>query len=203
MRATLALSDPSMNDADSADLVARAASGDRDAFRCLVERYHTTVFRWAFAACGDQDDADDVAQAVWIRVYAKMSSYRGGAKFSTWLYRITFNTSVELTRTRTRRASALDTKGAEAPEEPAVRDLGDDMDASHITHVIRRYLGMLPPRQRAIFDLADLRGYGPAEIAELLGTQEVTVRTNLFRARRAIRTLMLQEEPQLMQEIRP
>lgn len=190
-----------MTDAETADLVARARAGDREAFTQLVRGHHALVFRWALVVAGDPDEADDVAQAVWIKVYRGLGAYRGGSKFTTWLYRVTWRAAVESGRTRQRRAKVLaewqgDTGADLVSVMPAEPDQGK------LLAVVRRYLGDLPPRQRAIFAMADLDGVPAAEIAERLEIAEATVRVTLFKARRAIRGRLLQQEPRLMEEHR-
>jgi RNA polymerase sigma-70 factor (ECF subfamily) len=191
-----------MTDADMAALVARAAAGDSDAFTELVHGHHTLVFRWALIVAGDPDDADDLAQAVWIKAYRGLKGYRGEAKFTTWLYRITYNTAVEVGRKRHRQSAALAAmdEGEEVPLESA--SVHDELDQRRLMAVIRDMLSGLPPRQRAVFALADLDGVNTAEIADRLEIEEATVRVTLFKARRAIRSRLLLQEPKLMEEHR-
>ncbi len=191
-----------MTDADTAALVARAAAGDSDAFTELVRGHHTLVFRWALVVAHDPDDADDLAQAVWIKAYRGLKGYRGGAKFTTWLYRITYNTAVEVGRKRHRQSAALGTmdEADEALVESA--SVHDELDRRRLMAVIRGMLSGLPPRQRAVFALADLDGLSIAEIADRLEIEETTVRVTLFKARRTIRSRLLLEEPKLMEEHR-
>jgi RNA polymerase sigma-70 factor (ECF subfamily) len=191
-----------MTDADTAALVARAAAGDSDAFTALVRGHHTLVFRWALVVADDPDDADDLAQAVWIKAYRGLKGYRGGAKFTTWLYRITYNTAVEVGRKRQRQATALSSisEGEDALDE--VVSAHEDLDRTRLIAVVREMLCRLPPRQRAVFALADLDDVSTAEIADRLEIEEATVRVTLFKARRAIRHRLLLEEPKLTEEHR-
>ena len=191
-----------MTEAETADLVARAAAGDGEAFTALVRGHHTLVFRWALVVADNPDDADDLAQTVWIKAYRGLGGFRRGAKFTTWLYRITYHTAIEVGRTRRRRSTVLTTwkdgdagRGESAPTP-------DDMDQQQLIAVVRRLLGDLPPRQRAVFALADLDGVTTAEIAHRLDIAEATVRVTLFKARRAIRSRLLRDEPKLMEEHR-
>jgi RNA polymerase sigma-70 factor (ECF subfamily) len=200
-RATAA-ADSSGEPPDTADLIGRAAAGDRVAFCEIVRRYHASIYRWAATALGDLDDAEDITQLVLIRVHASLDSYHGGARFSTWLYRVTRNVLLEQMRTRRRRTRLLaaeqtrtDNAHAEMPEDHL-------LDSGKLEAVVMQHLRALPPRQREVFALADVEGYAPSEIAIMLDVEPVTVRTNLLKARRALREKILAQQPKLMEEYR-
>jgi RNA polymerase sigma-70 factor (ECF subfamily) len=190
-------------DAEAQGLVARAARGDPQAFEQLVSRYHGEVIRWAFVAIGDRDDAEDLAQAVWLRAYQSLGDFRGASRFSTWLYRITWNLGHEMRQKQSRRGSALaqwaESDGAELNN--AASD--DGADAETLSNAISQCVQQLPPRQRAVLTLIDFEGRSAADVAGMLDIAEGTVRTNLFKARRAIRQRLLEQEPQLIEELRP
>ena len=189
-----------MTDAETATLVAAAAAGNSAAFTELVRGHHTLVYRWALVVTDDPDDADDLAQAVWIKAFRGLGGYRGGGKFTTWLYRITYNTAVESGRKRQRQSAAMAAwlDGSGGPE--ALVPAESDLDQKRLVAIVRSFLGDLPPRQRAVFALADLDGVTTGEIAERLEIEEATVRVTLSNARRAIRNRLLREEPKLIEE---
>src|SRR5450432_3214798 len=85
-------------------LVARARSGDSDAFRVLVERHSRSLFRMAFRMTGNQQDAEDVVQDSFLRAYKQLGKFDERASFGTWLYRIAANCSLDLIRMRKRRS---------------------------------------------------------------------------------------------------
>lgn len=190
-----------MIDADTADLAARAAAGEGAALDRLVRGHRALVYRWALVLAEDPDDADDLAQAVWVKAYRNIERYRGDSKFTSWLYRITFNTSIELGRKRQRRKVAMTALTDIAMRTPPLTP-PDRLDGLQLATVVRSLLADLPPRQRAVFALADLEDRTTAEIAEMLEIAEATVRVTLFKARRAIRSRMLQQQPKLSGEIR-
>ena len=191
-----------MSEAETIDLVARAAAGDGEAFDLLVRGHHSLVFRWALVVAEDPDDAEDLAQAVWIKAHRSIGGYRGEAKFTSWLYRITCNTSVEFGRKRQRRSVAMRLVSLDRADDVAPAPGPNSMDAQQLVAVVRSLLDDLPPRQRAVFALADLEDRSTAEIAEMLEIEEATVRVTLFKARRAIRSRMLAKQPRLVEEYR-
>lgn len=182
-------------------LVLRASAGDPDAFRLLVHRFHDTIYRWALGATGDRDDADDVTQQVLLKIHRHIGDLREGGRIRTWLFRVTHNAALELHRTRGRRAAALDRERLLTPGERTALEPVDHLDMERTMTLVEHYFRELPDRQRLIFDLADYQGYTPAEIAEMLDMEPVTVRANLCKARRAIRTRILRDHPELMEEL--
>ena len=191
-----------MNDAKTADQVARAARGDEEAFRALVRSYHSVLYRWALVIADDPDDAEDLMQAVWIKVYRCIGDYRGDAKFSSWLYRITANTAIELGRTRQRQDVALRRihESAAGAVETQPDEL-QDPSQPRLAEQVRAFMADLAPRQRQVFALADLEQLSIAEIAEMLEIEESTVRVTLMNARRLIRARLLREQPLLIEEL--
>lgn len=190
--------EPEPDEASVEGVVERVARGDRAAFRELVERYHAQIHRWALALTADSDEADDVTQTVLLKVHRSLGSFRGRSAFGTWLYRVTRNAALD--RQRRRRATVpLEEVARESLPEGAAGP-GDDLDAGRLASLVRRYLGELSPRQREVFDLADLQGLDAIEIAEMLELEPVTVRVHLSRARRAIRSRMLECHPEWIEE---
>lgn len=190
------LTDPESR-ADVEELVERAAGGDRAAFRELVERYHARIHRWALAITSDPDEAEDVTQTVLLKVHRSLDSFAGRSAFGTWLYRVTRNAALDRTR---RRRETVPLEEAPAESISRVGEPVDDVEAERLVNLVRRYLGGLSPRQREVFDLADLQGLEAAEIARLLELEPVTVRVHLMRARRAIRSRMLEDHPEWIEE---
>ena len=200
MRAT-SLTSSDADGSATAALVIRASSGDPEAFRLLVRRFQETIFRWALGTTGDRDDADDVTQQVLLKVYRHLPALRDGGHLRTWLFRVTHNTALELHRTRGRRTAALDRELLLSPGERLALEPTDTIDLDRTMTLVQYYFRELPDRQRLIFDLVDLQGYTPAEIAEMLDMEQVTVRANLCKARRAIRTRILRDHPELVETV--
>jgi RNA polymerase sigma-70 factor (ECF subfamily) len=187
---------------DVADLVPRAQAGDRAAREALLARCHPTVYRWALVQTGDADDAEEIAQDVLVRLDARLGSYAGRSAFTTWLYRVTRNVTLELGRrvARTLRLRRVLEQGMEGAVE--ARDPADGVHADAVAGVVRALLEDLPPRQREVFYLADLEELAPVEIARRLELEPATVRVHLLRARRALRERILREHPAIAEEYR-
>ena len=171
---------------DEADLVVRAAAGDRSAFGVLVERYAGVARRVARAVLGNPEDADDAAQDAMLSALVKLDQYDPRRPFGPWLLRIVANAATDRRRRRTvRRVEPLDaalTAGGPRPDTTAERRaLGERL---------RQALAELPERRRVAVVLFDVEGYSHAEIAAVLGIPEGTVRSEVFHARRRLRALL-------------
>jgi len=172
--------------AGEADLVARTLAGERAAFGVLVERYAPQARRVARAVLGDADEADDAAQDGFLSALVKLAQYDARRPFGPWLMRIVANAATDRRRRRqVRRVEPLDpglVGGGPRPDTDAVRsELGEHLRAA---------LAELPPRRRTAVVLFDIEGYSHAEIAEMLGIPEGTVRSEVFHARRRLRALL-------------
>lgn len=171
---------------DESRLAARAQAGDRTAFGELVERYADQARRVARAVLQDSDDADDAAQDAFLAALVKLKQYDAARPFGPWLMRIVANAATDRRRRRTvRRAELLDEGyigGGPQPDVIAERAV--------LLGRLRKALAELPERRRLAVVLFDVEGYAHAEIAEILGMPEGTVRSEVFHARRHLRTLL-------------
>ena len=177
-----------------ARLASLASAGDDSAFATLVTRFHPAVFRWALIFARDPDEAEDIAQEVFVSAHRHLGDYRSDGSVDAWLYRITRRTAYHIRRTRKRRRLAL--SAATIPQRDVyTTDPGGRVDRQRAATIIHELFGTLPLRQREIFDLVDLQGLSPTEAAERTGMKPVSVRANLFKARKAIRESLLATHP--------
>src|SRR5881396_2401262 len=171
---------------DDPALVAQTLAGDRAAFGVLVERYAAQARRVARAVLGDPDDADDAAQDGFLSALVKLAQYDSRRPFGPWLMRIVANAATDRRRRRNvRQAEPLDPSlvgGGPRPDAVAMR--------SELGARLRTALGELSERRRTAVVLFDVEGYSHAEIAGILGIPEGTVRSEVFHARRRLRTLL-------------
>lgn len=195
------MSEPTHRDESDALLVRRAQAGDQAAFEGLVRRFYERIHRWALARTGDPDDADDVTQAVLVKLHRHLGGYDRRSRFTTWLYQVTRTAAADLHRKRQRRQRlALKARRErEAVAAPDPRREGRSLDERRAAEVVMTFLGELSDRQREVFDLCDLQGYAPSEVGEMLGMEPVTVRSHLFRARKIIRRRILEDHPELVE----
>lgn len=183
---------------DLPSLISHAQGGDRGAFTRLAELVQRKVRGWAESFTQDADDADDVTQDVLILVHRRLPQFEGKSRFSTWLYTITRNVALDRRRRTKRRERRLETMDAPA-ESVEIREVFDE---DTLSSLVLKYFDELPARQREVFELSDIQGLSAPEVAEKLGMKAVTVRANLFKARRTIRQRMLEHHSNLLEEYR-
>lgn len=182
-----------------ADLTSAAAAGDEDAFRRLVRRVHPRIRRWALARTGDPDDADEVVQRTLIQMHRGLRSFEGHSKLSSWLYRIVANAAVDLARSRKAGCEvSVEERAVGSSTMAAGNDPVRSIHAERLGEAVRDYLTSLPPRQREVLELIDHEGLSAVDVAEMLEIEPVSVRANLFKARKAVRREMLKRYPELL-----
>lgn len=178
-------------------LAARAAAGDDPAFEALVVRYQRRVFRLA-CRLTNETDAPDVVQETFMQVYRHLSTFRGSARFSTWLYRVVVNAGLMHRRARARRpAESLDEfmprfdadgRHAQTPDALRITPRVDElMDRHVLAKKVQAALQRLPDLYREAFVLRDLEELSTADVAQVLGVEPATVRQRVHRARLMLR----------------
>jgi len=171
-----------------------AQGGDSAAFESLVTLLQRQVHRWAMTFARDEDEAEEIGQETFVLVYGKLSQYRGDSSVEAWIYQIVRHVAFAKSR-KARRRRALNEAAFPEIDDVYNTDPGARVDRQRIAEYIRHFFTELPPRQREVFDLVDLQGNEPAEVATLLGMNAATVRANLFKARGSIRARLLQDHP--------
>lgn len=173
---------------DDAAAVAKAAGGDEDAFRALVERHSRSVFRLAYRMTGSAEDAEDVVQETFVRAYKQLAKFESRANFSTWLYRIGFNCSIDHLRSRddreTRQTPEVLDRLAPAATGPTSEDL---VFAGQIGTRVQQALNGLSEQERAAFLMRHYHGCSIEEICGALGLKTNAAKHSIFRAVKKMR----------------
>jgi RNA polymerase sigma-70 factor (ECF subfamily) len=179
-----------------AAVVARARSGDVDAFRLLVERYSRAVYRIAYRITGNCQDAEDVVQETFLKVYKQLDRFESRASFGTWLHRIAMNCSVDLLRSRPRREQAeenetLEEIAAAGPPSGAHAISPERLVSSaEVSDRVRTAMARLSPLERAAFVLRHFEGQSIEEIGRALGVRQNAAKHCIFRAVRKMRVAL-------------
>lgn len=188
-------------DARDRRLVRRLKQGDERAFQELVHTYQDRIFGLVYRMIGNRQEAEDIAQEVFISVHRGIANYRGEGRFYTWLYRIASNTCknrIKYLKGRNfHRSSDID-------ETPAAHTQGDDggpvhslqsvvpgpeatVVADRLERAIQAEIAQLEPEHRLLIVLRDIQGLSYAEIIKITGLQEGTLKSRLHRARLALK----------------
>jgi RNA polymerase sigma-70 factor (ECF subfamily) len=167
------------------ELLESSRGGDLAAFERLFERHGARMKSIAANLLGSAQDAEDAVQESFLKVYRGAASFRGGARFSTWIYRILVNTCYDQVRRRRRRPEGTLTDVTDARFEPP--SPGSDHP---LRLALEQSLARVPERPRTVFLLSAVEGFTHREIGEILGVPEATSRTLLFEARRELQRLL-------------
>lgn len=162
--------------------------GEREAFDRLVVRYQRDVYRLCFRYVNDHEDANDLAQEVFVRAWRGISRFRGESSFSTWLYRIAVNACLNFRALRRPTTQELPETLAD-PAPGAVARAESDDEARRLRAAVSR----LPEKQRATLILKVYHELTHEEVAGILGSTVGTVKANFFHALANLRRLMAEE----------
>jgi RNA polymerase sigma-70 factor, ECF subfamily len=162
------------------ELVESVRRGEPGAFETLVRETHRPVYSLVFRIVGNAEDAADVTQDVYLRVWRGLRGFRGDANFSTWLYRVAANTALTYVKRRAR--GGIPTDPTEVPEVATEDGAEQRADAE----LLEQALAKLAPQQRAVVVLKDVYGWTCEEIGKQMGTTEGAVKVRLFRARQRL-----------------
>ncbi|TDI45323.1 MAG: RNA polymerase sigma factor [Acidobacteria bacterium] len=184
---------------DEPQLIRDASAGERAAFDELVRLKRERVVRTAYQVTGDLDDALDVAQSVFMKLWQGLDSYDSSRRFDTWLYRVTVNAAIDFIRGHGPKGTIQP-----LPDDPTdlVMESGPGMEARldlvTLQQAFSRLAGALAPKQRAAFVLREIEGLDTAEVARVMGVAESTVRNHLFQARKTLKAGLERDYPGLV-----
>lgn len=186
---------PSARVGDNADyfavLVARVRAGDEFAFEQIMLATQQRVVSIAWRMLGNQDDARDAAQDVYLRVFKYLRRFRAGEDFRAWIHRITINVCHDFARKKRVPGMAEIELVAEGPAFE-IAHCGPDPEGLALHEqqlaLVRRAVQLLPAKERAALVLRDLEGFSTEEVAQALGSRPVTVRSQVSSARAKIKT---------------
>ena len=177
------------------ELMMRVKAGDQSAFKTIVETHQRRVINVAYRLLRNREDAEDVAQETFLRVYLSAKSYKPKAELSTYLYTIATNLALNRLRKKKRlRWFSLDQLeedeetgfGQEAPADPADRP-DESLERAEREVVVRRALDALPPAQKTAVVLSRYEGLSYKQIAEVMGLSVSAVESKLHRAKQTLR----------------
>ena len=174
-----------METESDAALLGRARSGDRTAIDALLEKHEQRIYRFALRMCGHEDDARDVLQETLLAAFRNLSSFRGDAQLSTWLYQLARSFCL-----KERRLRQGEPRSFEDLDAPAARQFPSDVSGSEarahareVGTVIQAAIATLDPEQREALLLRDLEGLTAEDAAEVIGIEVGALKSRLHRAR--------------------
>ena len=179
-----------MPDLSDRELVEKAAAGDTQAFRVLVERHQSFVYAVAYRIVASVADAEDITQETFIRLWKNLKRYRPEIKVTTWLYKIVTNLCLDFLKS----AHGKRTKHMDSVEHHTSVSSGGASDQSVLDEELRiaveKIANDLTPKQKAVFVLRDIEELSTQEICDILSMSSGNVKSNLYYARKRIGELL-------------
>jgi len=177
------------------EIIRLILQGDQDKFRILVDKYQTMVFHTCLGYLHNKDDADDLTQEVFIQVYQSLKGFKGDAAFSTWIYRITINASLNMVRKSTRNPilHRLDTLFGAGKDKEFSFPISESENPESIlirqehSEWVQKALDKLPDNQKTAIVLSKYDNLSQKEIAEIMNTTEGAVEALIQRAKMNLR----------------
>ncbi|WP_161975634.1 RNA polymerase sigma factor [Tengunoibacter tsumagoiensis] len=175
----------SASELDDAALVVSSQAGDQDAFALLVQRHQRRVFNLVFRMLQQYEEANEVTQEAFLAAWQGLGSFRGDARFSTWLYRIAYNCALRQLEQR-KRDGALQT-AMQAEQLHHEESVSATIREHERAAAVREHLSTLPAKYRIVLVLRHLQEMTYEEMAEILTMPVGTIKTHLFRARNLLK----------------
>jgi len=179
-------------------LIEKSKAGDVAAFEELISSYQKKIFNLAYRMLGNINDADDLAQETFIRVFKSISNFKGESSFSTWIYRIATNVCLdELRKRKNKKAVSLDDEikvddGEIKRQIESDSPLPDEIaEREELRLLVKHAISDLPEEQRLIISLRDIQGLSYDEIAQVLDCPSGTVKSRINRARQALKKILM------------
>jgi RNA polymerase sigma-70 factor (ECF subfamily) len=179
------------------ELVARSLGGDVDSFNQLILRWERPIYALAYRTIGREEEARDVCQEAFLRAYRALPGFKGQAKFSSWLYRITLNLCRDWMRKQRRQPVSQIPEDADIDEMAAstgpVESIEDLVARRELSSVVEDAMSHLPEEQRTAIILKEYHGMTFQEIADLQGCPLSTVKTRLYQGLSVLRRELEQQ----------
>lgn len=174
-------------------LIEKSLDGDATAFEELVALFDKKIYNYCYRMTNNADDAEDLTQEVFIKVYRNLKSFRRDSKFSTWIYRIAYNTCIDNHRKRRLKLLPLN-RGDDEQQDidiPSPNPLPEDQVISGEQYdIIKECIAQLKLEYKSVIILRDIQNYSYQEIADILNIPMGTVKSNISRARAQLRNAL-------------
>lgn len=182
-------------DIQEQEFIKELKAGSERAFSRLINENQTKVYRIALSIVKNHSDAEDIAQEVFIRIYTSISSFKGNSSLATWIYKITYNRSLDFLKKNNKKMKT--TKTLDDPEDAELLTLAGEkfipekeFEDKQMKEDIHTALQKLPEDQRQLIELKDIHGFSYEEIMEITGLKDGTMKSRLNRARTSLRKML-------------
>ncbi len=180
---------------DDRQLVETIRGGDPDAFEVLVRRKTSKVYSLCYRIIGNSEDAKDISQLVFIKLWENLEKYDPQYAFDTWLYRMVTNVAIDFMRNKQSRENAVNSN-LRLVKTSTDADQGTIVQRKEVESVFNSVAQVLSPKQKTIFVMNQMDDLSSSEIAKVLGCRESTVRNHLFNARKLMQQQLRKRFPE-------
>jgi RNA polymerase sigma-70 factor (ECF subfamily) len=194
----LMISTTPMVEPDDRQLVQTIRGGDTDAFETLVRRKTSKVYALCYRIIGNAEDAKDISQLVFLKLWENLEKYDPQFAFDTWLYRMVTNVAIDFMRNKQSRENAVNSN-LRLVKTSADAEQGVVVQRKEVEGVFNDIANVLSPKQKTIFIMNQMEDLPSAEIAKILGCRESTVRNHLFNARKLMQAQLAKRYPEYAQ----
>ncbi len=180
--------------------IQRVINGENQVFSLLVDKYKHMVFTLALRMVKNREEAEEVSQDTFIRVYNSLDKFKGESKFSTWLYRITYNKSLDCLKKQKRTIDSFSVDGYDDMNFPDMENIINGIERKERKIEMAKVLKELSPDDNTLITLFYYEDLSLAEISEVMGISSNTVKVKLFRSRNRLAVLLKEKlEPEFIQ----
>lgn len=171
-------------------IISKARNGDKKAMGMLVQQHQQYAFNLAFRIVCNEDDARDVVQDSFIKIWKSMNQYNPEIKFTTWMYKIVTNTAIDLLRSNKKKNLVNIDDFQEKIIQASNNNPETLLNNKETGHLIRSISDTLSEKQKLVFVLKDLQGLNSSEVGEILNLSSSSIKSNLYHARKVIKEKM-------------
>ena len=176
---------------EETEMISRCQQGDQEALKEIYDKYHKKVYRIAYGVVRQREDALDVVQEVFIKLFRSIKNFQGRSHFYTYLYRMVMNTAIDHTRKLGKKfASSLDEEGSFEPSDGAEKGPERVFLQKELEERVKRAMDKLPAEQKAALIFRDTEGLSYQEMAEAMGCSIGTVMSRLHYGRKKMQELL-------------
>lgn len=175
-----------MNELDDTYYIQRTLDGDTEYFSRLVNRYSRPIYLLVFRIVRRKEDAEELTQDIFLKTFRMLSSFKGDCRFSTWLYRVAYNTAISATRKKKYEFLYIEEQTIGNVKDENVETILEDADNEELLKKMEKAVDLLPPDEKALISLFYTEEHSVEEIATITGLTVSNVKVKLHRIRKKL-----------------
>ena len=188
-----------MSNQSDLDYINKIVDGDTSAFAILVDRYKDLVFTLAYKMLKNREEAEEIAQDTFIKVYKSVGKFKGDSKFSTWVYKVTYNTCLDYLKKKKRGINITYIEDFDLQQLKTLDKISNAIDEKEKNQLIHDCLNVLPSEEAFLLTLFYFEQQSTEEIAKIMDTNANNIKIKLYRTRKKMALLLRQKmEPEII-----